>query len=1116
MKRYLKIFLVGRTAWSAPDALVRLFGCATGSRQADQGVGRRPGGLPYKGLLLFALLSAASLSAQTSSGALVGVVRDESAALVQGVKVTLRNTATAYQRSTETGPEGGYQFGDVPPGDYSVTAEKQRFRPSETSRITIEVDRTSRIDFELKLGSEHETVTVSATSSPLQTEEASEGFALDSSTIANLPLDGRNITSLITLGPGAIPRQLSGYVHDIINDAQEARGAVAMNPPINGARTTMNTFLLDGAYNTDQNAYSIAVIPPYDSVQEFRTQSSLGSADFAQSGGGVVDVVTKPGSRAFHGGAFEFLRNEAIDARTYFADPTLPRARFRQNQYGASVGGPLPFHNTFFFVAYEGLRNQSAAATLHIVPDATLRTGDFSGRSAIFDPLNLDANGNRTPFPDNVIPSSHIDPIAQKYLSLYEPLPNQSRPGGNYLDDTPNRIAQDAVSGRIDRQMGPRDNLFVRYNLNNDNSTQAGNFPQLPNFEDLRAQQASIGYTHSSASWLNEARASFTRLRVFDIPESAFKNNVLGQLGITSTPVSPFAYGVPDFAVTDFELVVDGAFFPQTQRDNTWQLSDDFSIVRGRHTFKAGVQWIHFDLNYLQSDYVRGQYSFNGQFTSSNFADTGNTGDAFADFLLGDASSTRRDLGDAQAYLRRNTYGGFFQDEWRPTPRLTLTFGVRYEYMSPFSEANNRLLNLDYSTLPHDPLLKTVSTAGNPQVHDFAPRFGLAWRLPNFFGANHETVFRAGYGVYFSPEIAVEAYDLVRNNELNQVNESNPNTPTLTIANGFPTNSSTGFPTYYGLNPNSATPYVQQWSAGFQRDMGLGMLMEASYVGSKGTHLGRFDFGNTPFHTETGENLPPRPGDLQSLRTFPDLGPIYQIQHIANSSYNSLQLKAEKRFSGKLSFLASFVWSKSIDDADTIIPGLSDSAGAQDERNLRLERGLSSFNVGRRLSAGYVYNFGRSTFLRPVLSNWGLSGILTFQDGSPWNPFYFATDFANTGTPNRPNVVLGQDVNLPPSQRTAEHWFNTNAFSDPAPFTFGNAGRNILPSPGNAVVDMALHRRFAIRERASVDLRFEGFNILNHPNWGIPGQYPDFGPFFGRIFASGQPRRFQAGLHLDF
>jgi hypothetical protein len=339
----------------------------------------------------------------------------------------------------------------------------------------------------------------------------------------------------------------------------------------------------------------------------------------------------------------------------------------------------------------------------------------------------------------------------------------------------------------------------------------------------------------------------------------------------------------------------------------------------------------------------------------------------------------------------------------------------------------------------------------------------------------------------------------------------------LTLENGFPQTSSTGFPTEYGLDPHASTPYVQQWNASIQQELPFGIVAEVAYIGSKGTDLGRFRHFNTPAHVETGQNLPPRPGVLQSLRTFPELGPIIQRQHIADSSYNSLQIKAEKRLATRVSFLASFVWSKSIDDADSVLPGQFDSVGAQDERNLRLERGLSFFNVGRRLSAGYVYNLpAAGGFLRPVLAHWQTSGIITVQDGTPLNPVYFAYDGANSGTVNRPNIVPGQQISLPSSQRTADHWFNTNAFSTPAPFTFGNAGRDIIPGPGDAVLDLAIQRRFSVRERGSISLRAEFFNALNHPNLGVPVEFADFGPFFGKIIVSGDPRRIQLALRYDF
>jgi hypothetical protein len=309
---------------------------------------------------------------------------------------------------------------------------------------------------------------------------------------------------------------------------------------------------------------------------------------------------------------------------------------------------------------------------------------------------------------------------------------------------------------------------------------------------------------------------------------------------------------------------------------------------------------------------------------------------------------------------------------------------------------------------------------------------------------------------------------------------------------------------------------VQQWSGSLQHALPGNVLFEVAYVGSKGTRLGRFRRFNTPAHTELGLNLPPRPGDIQSLRTFPDLGPIFQIQHISNSSYHSLQIKAEKRFTARLAFLASFVWSKSLDDADTIVPGFFASFGAQNEGNLHLERGLSFSNVPRRFSAGYVYSLPAAPVLRFVTKDWQLSGNITLQDGTPLNPVYFATDYANSGTPNRPNVVAGQPILLPENQRDADHFYNPAAFTSPAPFTFGNAGRNILPGIGNQVIDLAVHRKFRIREGQTLEFRAEAFNLFNHPNLGIPGPYPDFGPFFGKAFSVGDPRRMRFALRYDF
>ena len=1061
-------------------------------------------------LILLLALSAALLptraSAQVASASIIGTVVDESSAIAPAVTVSAREESTGFSRSTITNSEGAYAIEALPPGSYTVTAMKPGFRATTTEHVYLTVSQKALLDLKLLIGEERTSVTTTSTISPVQTNESSVGYLFDAHTTEELPLDTRNIVALVTLGPGAIPRQLGGFTHDIINDVQQgSRGSVAFNPPINGSRSTMNAFELDGAYDTDRNTFAIAVYPPMESVEELRVQSSSAPAEFPQAGGASIDVVTRSGTRQFHGSAFEYLQNEATDARNYFDDPTMAAPVVRQNQFGGSLGGPLPA-NTFFFATYEGSRSKIGSPVQSSVPPAPLRTGDYRGQATITDPLNGGA-----PFPGNVIPSDRIDPIASKFLSTYEPLPNLNNGGfNNFVDETPNTNRNDAFSTRIDHQFRNQSQFSARYTYNWERNNIAGSFPLRPTEENVRAQQAALSYTYSGRSWLNEARLSFTRLSMYDTPQSAFQTNVIQSLGVEGLTADPANYGLPYFQLTDYSLVTDDPTLPQVQRDNLWNASDSISWVRGAHTVKTGFDWIHFQLNYLQSKLARGSYLYTGTYT----------GEALADFLLGYPQNTSRDVGDTQAYLRQDSFGGFVQDDWRVSSRLTLNLGLRYEYATPYSETRGNLLNLAYSAGPNPqpPQLERVNQAVQPDTRNFSPRVGLAWRLPNLPFSRGETVFRAGYGIYYNPEIAVETYDLLLNGIVVQNNiTSGGLPPILTTQNGFPQSASTGFPTYFGIDPHAPTPYVQQWNAGFQHEFAGHILGEVSYLGSKGTHLGRFRQFNTPLHTETGEDLSPRPGDLQSLRTWPSLGEIIQRQHIANSSYNALQVKAEKRLTARVSLLASFVWSKSIDDADSVLPGLYDSVGAEDENNLRLERAQSSFNVGRRISGGYVIGLPAVHAFGPVLRNWQLTGTVLLQDGLPLNVFYYGFDPANTGLPNRPNIVPGVSLTLPRNQRNTYEFFNTAAFSQPAPYTFGNAGRNLVNGPGNNIFDMALHRRFPIGERGALEFRAEAFNMFNHPNWGVPLGYADFAPpSFGGIVGVGDPRRLQFAMRYDF
>ena len=683
--------------------------------------------------VVFFLACSSLLFSQVSSGTFYGQAFDRSGALVPDVQIVLQQEKTGFRRTTATDSSGVYRIPDVEPGVYSITGQKNGFRAFAASHLILEINQNAKVDLHLDIGPVHDSIKVVGSVSPLETDDSSAGYRFDSATVTELPSDGRNILSLVTVGPGAIPRQLGGFTHDSDNDVQESsRGSVALNPPINGARPSMNAYLVDGAYDTDRNTFASVVIPPLDSVQEFRVTSSLASPEFSQAAGGVIDIATKSGSQQMHGSAFEFLRNEATDAHNYFDDPTLPRPIFRRNQFGGSLGGHLPLPSTFFFVSYEGLRSTSASPSVQLVPDAAFRSGNFQGGSnIIYDPLTLDANGNRVPFPNNMIPAARIDPIAGKYLGQYEPLPNRS-PGsdGNYLDSTPSISNYNSVSGRIDHQFRSAGLLFGRYTLNNEDGDLAGNFPLLPTTELLRAQQIVLGETFAKTDWTNEFRVSFTRLRLFDAPASAFSQNVAAALGLSNPPTNPFAFGLPYFFVTDFSTVTDDPTLPQIQRDNTLYFSDASTFVHGRHTWTIGGDYSIFDFNYQQSNLIRGKYTYTGAFTSSSVDQTG--GDGLADFLLGFPVTTERTVGSPLAYLRQVEYAAFVQDSWQATRRLSVNWGLRYEYDSPFTDSQNQLLNLGYSTLPSEPRLVNVHSASDPNRLNFSPRrpgVAFAWNL---------------------------------------------------------------------------------------------------------------------------------------------------------------------------------------------------------------------------------------------------------------------------------------------------------------------------------------------------------------------------------------------------
>jgi hypothetical protein len=619
-------------------------------------------------------------------------------------------------------------------------------------------------------------------------------------------------------------------------------------------------------------------------------------------------------------------------------------------------------------------------------------------------------------------------------LTQYQPLPNLNNgDGNNFVDETPDTNRNDAFSTRIDHQFRDRSQLSARYTYNGEQNIIAGSFPLRPTDERVRAQQAALSYTYSGASWLNETRFSFTRMSMYDTPESAFQSNVIQQLGVEGLTANPANYGLPYFQLADYSLVTDDPTLPQVQRDNLWNLSDSVSWTRAAHTIKTGVDWIHFQLNYQQNELARGSYTYTGAFTSAD-GTPGPTGDAMADFLLGFPQDTSRNEGNTQAYLRQNSFGGFVQDDWRVSPRLTLNLGLRYEYVTPYTETRGDLLNLVYGAgpSPPPPQLERVSQAVSPDTRNFAPRVGLAWRLPQLPFSKGETVFRAGYGIYYSPEIAVEVYDLVLNGILVQNNITDGSqAPILTTRNGFPQTASTGLPTYFGIDPHAPTPYMQQWNAGFQHEFAGHILGEVSYVGSKGTHLGRFRQFNTPLQTETGADLCAAAGRFAIAAHVAHAGGNHPaaahrqfvVQRAAGESREApdrariaagelcvveIHRRRRHRDSGLLRQFGRAGRKQPAAGAGSIVV----------QRGAAHQRRICGRSAGRaRLRAGAAQ--------LAVDRN-----DVTLQDGMPLNIFYYAFDPANTGLPNRPNIVPGSqlDVAARPAHATNE-FFNTAAFT---------------------------------------------------------------------------------------
>jgi hypothetical protein len=1035
------------------------------------------------------LLSYLATQAQSLNGSIGGTVTDSSGKAIPSATLTLTAEDTGRKRTAISDSRGGFIISVLPPGPYRLEAERLGFEKT-VRRIELLVDQEIRIDVPLIAGGRVEQVEVTAHRGTVKTDSAALGAVIDNRQVVGLPLDGRNFMELTLLVPGAAPGAQGS--------AGQARGDLTIN--VNGAREDSNGFLLDGVFNGDPKLNTVGVTPPVDAIQEFEVLTSMYDASFGRNAGGQVSVVTRSGSNALHGSAYEFFRNAALDSQNYFAPAGESAPRYQRNQFGATLGGPVRKDKTFFFADYEGNRINEGITQVTNVPTALERIGDFSQSDPRTPPIDL---FTQAPFPGSKIPANRLDPIGAKLAALY-PLPNRSTPFQNFVSSPISRDQEDHSDVRIDHSLSSASQISARYSIVDQrlyNPFSGPGFADIPGFGTnvpRRAQNLMLSETHIfSPAMLNEVRLSFSRVAL-GVTQQDQGIDLNKQVGLPSFATKPRDLGLTFITVPGYSPLGDENNNPQHGVTNMYQFIDNATYTKGRHLLKFGFEFRNLQQNAFRDIESRGFIEF-----------VGFTGNPLSEMLQGFPAVSGGATMDNPQHLRTQSYDGFAQDTFRIRPDLTLSLGLRYEYNTPPVDAQDRASIYDPARQTLLPLGKNgfSRSAYLPDRTDFAPRVGIAWSP----GSKKTTVIRTGYGIYYDQSSLAPGEGLYFSPPYFNLSLyfALPTLP-LFLANPFPSNFPVPVPpSAQTIQRNFRTPYMQDWNFSIQQQIGGDRTLEVAYVGSKGTKLLVGRDINAPLHPSPAQ-VNPRPV-LQ-------FGSIDIEESAGNSIYNSLQAKVQQRYHSGLTLLAAYTWSKSIDDASGYFSTAGDPNFPQNSYNLRAERGLSDFDVRHRFTASYSYDLPIAKGNR-LLGGWQTFGILSFQTGRPFTvALQPGNDNSNTGIGNlgfgandRPNVV----GNPKSSNQSPQQWFNTAAFVIPPYGSFGNAGRNILEGPGFGTVNMSLLKNTFVSEHMNVQFRVEAFNLFNRANFGLPDNFVG-DPAFGSIHSAGSPRHIQFGLKLLF
>src|SRR5580704_13334260 len=1092
---------------------------------------------PFVGLLvLFVALAFVQLSFGQTFGSITGVVTDSSGGIVVNAAVTVVNSQTNASRTATTNASGNYAFPALLPGTYDVKVEAQGFQAEVRNGVQLQVQQEARLDFQLKVGSLTEAVQVTGGAPLLTTENATVGTVIDNQRIEDLPLNGRNFTALVSLSPNVV----SGFGTNGAASRQGGDRGIVAQISVGGQRQEFNYYTLDGVSNTDVNYGSYSFLPSIDALQEFKVQTGVYSAEFGREST-QINVSTVSGTNQYHGALFDFVRNNYFDARPYGFTSSVPvSSPFKWNQFGFTLGGPVQIPKLFngkdklFFMAnYEGFRLRQQTQTVYTTAPQSMRNGDFSAilpATVVKDPVN------GAPFAGNMIPSSRFDAAGLAMLAFY-PLPNIPGAGlkNNYLAIDADQTNKDLFLTRIDFVENSKSTWFGRYNFQNENNVT----PALYKNGTLLA----VGVQQGMISNVRVLKP--TLVNEFRFGYSGFYNNFGNELqnqfngnqtlGFGAIDPPPAGWGTPNITFTVFSSFGTPVGGPFVTNDHTFQWVDDLAWSKGKHSFKFGAEIRRDQFNEAGNQDLRGQFTVNGNAT----------GYEFADYMLGYVGQLQDAATLGISQFRATSQGYYVDDSWKVRPNLTLSLGLRYEYVPPWSDKGGSEVNVwippDFPMAPvgayaptkgdtttpftysgqhpcfvrqgngnvytdpsptlarFNPAICAVedgrlgSRLVQPDYKNFAPRLGLAW------SPFRRTTVRAGWGIFYVQDIGNTVWDMDANLAAHVQDVANPVTHDLTFEHPFTAgaNGACGVPsppyvcisTPQGLanQPNRATSYVEMYELNVQQQLTSDTVLEVGYLGSEGHHLQALLTFNEPLYMSATAAVGPR-------RPAPEFGNIQYLANVANSNYNALSAKLTRRLSKGLTFLVGYTFAKSIDESSGPRPIAGDNVlTPQDGTDWREEnRGRSSFDARHRfvVSALYQLPFGKGHqylnhgIASTLIGGWQIGSIYTFQTGLPFS-ISDGVDQSNTGeTHDLASVVPGQSWQL--ANPSPNEWFNTAAFALQPKGTHGNSGRNIVTAPGINVLISTLQKNFNFTERIFLQIRFEAFNTLNHPNFYLP------------------------------